>query len=83
MPESSDGEFQTRDLDGQVYFWDTLKEAMASADADDSTVWKVSFSIGHERVRLVRDVDSLIDGSRTSWVYEPITLEVLDYVTTS
>ena len=47
-------EIQSRTNDGELRYFQTLKEAMRDALVD-STVWKISFSLPNgERVRLVR-----------------------------
>jgi hypothetical protein len=46
-------EVQTRNEEGSLCFFPTLKEALDHAKKD-KTVWKVSFSLGEERVRLIR-----------------------------
>jgi hypothetical protein len=56
-------EVQTRNEEGELRFFKTLNEAFDHAEKD-KTVWKISFSFGEERVRLVRK------GKR--WVYEDI-----------
>ena len=56
-------EFQTRsEVNGMRYF-DSLDAAMKAA-AKDSTIWKISFTVGKESVRLVKQ-----DGQ---WIYEPL-----------
>jgi hypothetical protein len=51
MPE---GDIQLRsELNGLRYV-KTLKEALSLAKQDKS-IWKISFSLGEERVRLIRD----------------------------
>lgn len=57
-------EFQTRNVDGELRFFETLKDAM-NYHLEDNTVWKISFTLPTgERVRLV-----YIYGT---WQYEPI-----------
>jgi len=46
-------EVQTRSEVNGLKFFKTVKEAVDEANKDP-TVWKISFSIGKERVRLVR-----------------------------
>jgi hypothetical protein len=46
-------EVQTRSEENGLKFFKTIKEAVKEAEKD-ITVWKISFSIGKERVRLVR-----------------------------
>lgn len=56
---------QTRDAEGALRYYQTLKEAMEYANSNLS-IWKVSFNCeSGERVRLVRDEED-------TWVYEPI-----------
>jgi len=56
-------EFQTRsEVNGMGYF-DSLSAAMKAA-AKDSTIWKISFTVGKESVSLVKR-----DGQ---WIYEPL-----------
>lgn len=50
--------FQTRRQGGELRFFDTLSKALA--DAEDPEVWKVSFTVKEERVRLVRDDRGLL-----------------------
>jgi len=68
--------FQTRSENSGIVQWETLKDAMKAAEKDDS-IWKISFSVGKERVRLVRQ--TLYTQTRLPvvwWVYESISLEV-------
>ena len=59
-------EIQTRNEAGELKFFQTLREARDEA-MRDKTVWKISFSLGEERVRLVRYGEA--------WMYEPIEFE--------
>jgi hypothetical protein len=60
-------EIQTRDNNGELRFFTSMKEAMSYANSNHG-VWKVSFSLPNgERVRLVRLVSD-------SWMYEAINL---------
>jgi len=59
-------EVQTRDESGELKFFKTIKEAFAYA-TQNKEVWKISFSIGEERVRLVR--------THVGFVYEPLIQE--------
>ena len=61
-------EYQTRNVAGSLRFFETFKDAMIHAEIDES-VWKVSFSIHGERIRLVRIMES---GLSFCWRYEPI-----------
>jgi hypothetical protein len=45
----------------------TLKEALRLAD-EDNTIWKISFPLGKERVRLVRG------DNEVNWVLDPIEI---------
>jgi hypothetical protein len=56
-------EVQTRSEETGLGRHDTLGSAMEAARLDP-TIWKISFDLGMERVRLVRDGNG--------WVYEPI-----------
>lgn len=62
----NDKEVQTRDLDGGLRFFETIKEAWAYAGADKK-VWKVSWTDSDtlERVRFVRT-------NSGDWVFEPM-----------
>jgi len=56
-------EFQTRsEVNGMGYF-DSLGAAMKAA-AKDSTIWKISFTVGKESIRLVK--------RDSQWIYEPL-----------
>ena len=46
----------TRRESGELQFFNTLEEALS--DAKDKSVWKISFSFGESRVRLIRGDDS-------------------------
>ena len=62
-------EVQTRNAQGELRFFPTLKAAFAHA-VEDPTVWKVSFELpSDERVRLVRQADR--------WVYVHIMTEAV------
>ena len=52
-------EVQTRNKAGKLRYFSTVKEALAFAQKD-LTVWKISFPLDDERVRLIRDGDSFI-----------------------
>jgi hypothetical protein len=56
-------EFQTRSEVNGMGYYDSLGAAMKAA-AKDSTIWKISFTVGKESVRLVKR-----DGQ---WIYEPL-----------
>lgn len=55
--------FQTRNDDGQTNQWATFAEAKLYAK-HNPYCWKISFSVGSERIRLIRQ-----DGF---WVYQDI-----------
>ena len=54
---------QTRSETNGLRDFDMIKEAIAHAEKD-KTVWKISFAVAGERVRLVRYLDV--------WTYEPV-----------
>ena len=56
-------EFQTRSETNGMGYYDSLEAAMKAAAKDDS-IWKISFTVGKESVRLVKQ-DS-------QWIYEPL-----------
>jgi hypothetical protein len=56
-------EFQTRNEIGELKFFTSFKEALNETKRDE-TVWKISFIVNGENIRLVR--------AMSSWVYEPI-----------
>lgn len=60
-------EVQTRSDEGELRYFDTIAEAMAYAESEP-LVWKVSFAVGDERVRLVRN-------GHGQFVYEPLLAE--------
>jgi hypothetical protein len=55
--------FQTRSEFSGIKEFPSMREALAEANRDTS-VWKISFPLSDERIRLVR--------KGTSWVYQPI-----------
>jgi hypothetical protein len=58
---------QTRSEETGLREHNTLQAAFLTA-ACDPTIWKISFDLGSERVRLVkRDIVS-----KEYWIYEPI-----------
>lgn len=64
-----DGKVQTREENGTLNYFDTIKNAMKFAKSN-KFVWKISFnSEGQERVRLIRE--------NGRFVYEPIELDKL------
>lgn len=63
---------QTRSEETGLNQFNSIKEAMEAAHKD-STIWKVSFSVGNERVRLIKQVlRSSANVSIVWWKYEPI-----------
>lgn len=61
-------EFQTRDCDGALRFFTTIKEAFQYATSNES-VWKVSFTLPTgERVRFIKQEPY------GGWIYEPIEI---------
>lgn len=69
-------EVQTRDQDGALNYYPSIKDAMA-ASAQDCSVWKVSWTDSEtkERVRLVRTTVTTDDGHQGDlWAFEPIEL---------
>ena len=45
--------FQTRDESGGIQEFNTFAEAYEAAK-NDPNIWKISFAVGNERIRLVR-----------------------------
>lgn len=66
-------EFQTRSEETGLRFFSSLKDAMEAAEKD-STIWKISFSVGEERVRLVKANIQTRVGVRTSWELRQIDI---------
>ena len=60
-------EFQTRSEITGLMFFSTLREAFNEANRD-RTIWKISFSVNGEPVRLKRQ---LIDG-QAYWIYSDV-----------
>lgn len=59
-------EVQTRDYDGMLHFYPTVKQAFEAAEVD-KLVWKVSFPTADgARARFVRTDD------QRGWIYEQI-----------
>lgn len=56
--------FQTRSETTGLCIYKTLSAAKEAADTD-KTIWKISFGVGKESVRLVRNENN-------EWVWEPI-----------
>lgn len=56
-------DFQTRSEENGIRSFSTLASAMEAAEKDP-TIWKISFVVGKENVRLVR--------TGAVWIYEPI-----------
>jgi len=69
-------EVQTRSEDGELRFFPTIRGAMDWANEHNDTVWKVSFSVNGERVRLVRYYAR--STGHCFWVYEPIDINWID-----
>lgn len=61
--------YQTRSEENGLAYHDTFGQAWKAA-VSDPTIWKISFAVEEERIRLVRGVDALCD----YWRYEPIKL---------
>jgi hypothetical protein len=57
---------QTRSQNGGLQNFTTIKEAMKHA-WNNKDVWKISFAVGNECVRLTRNEDGY-------WMYDPIYL---------
>lgn len=60
---------QTRSESNGLCYFDTVKEAMDRA-VENTSIRQISFNVGDERVRLVRN-SKLSNG----WIYEPIMNE--------
>lgn len=58
-------EFQTRSEVNGLRYWATFQAAMDHAKFD-STVWKISFNVGNERIILVNN-------DTGHWIYRSIT----------
>lgn len=58
-------EVQTRSEENGIRHFKSIKEAMAHAKKD-SSIWKVSFNVGDEQVRLVK--------KNGEFIYEPLCL---------
>jgi hypothetical protein len=65
---------QTRSEITGIAMHNTLADAYKHSQLDP-TVWKISFQLGDERVRLVRTED--IPGS--SFYYEPMLLDTVEW----
>lgn len=59
----NDKPFQTRSEDSGMDWHSSMEDALEAAKKDLS-IWKISFSVGREMVRLVK--------RNEEWVYEPI-----------
>jgi hypothetical protein len=68
----SEKEVQVSNSDVGLLFFDTIKEAMKYANAHNSA-WKLNFSFGEERVRLVKHREAY--DNFPYWVYEPIEFD--------
>ncbi len=81
MQVTEDPEFQTRSEQTGLNWHKTFQEAIDAAE-QDPTIWKISFSIGSERIRLIKRQLAEFDESDPEqhlgldpyWVYEPIIL---------
>jgi hypothetical protein len=56
-------DFQTRSEENGIRSFSSLASAMEAAEKDP-TIWKISFMVGKENVRLVRN--------HSGWLYEPL-----------
>lgn len=61
-----DKPFQTRSETHGLRSFETLSDALTAAKEDES-IWKISFTVGKEMVRLLRTTGD-------EWVYEPILI---------
>lgn len=57
---------QTRSDQSGMKEFNTLQDAFTEAERD-KTIWKISFMLGSERIRLIR--------SGELWFYEPIQID--------
>lgn len=56
-------DFQTRSEENGMGYFSSLASAMEAAEKDP-TIWKISFVVGKESIRLVRN--------HSGWLYEPL-----------
>jgi hypothetical protein len=56
-------DFQTRSEENGMGYFSSLASAMEAAE-EDPTIWKISFVVGKESIRLVR--------KDLGWLYEPL-----------
>lgn len=56
-------EYQTRSEENGCQYHQSFEEALNAAEKD-KTIWKISFSSGKSRIRLVKNSEG--------WIYEPI-----------
>ena len=64
-------EFQVRNEAGRILFFKTFREAEEHADKDTSA-WKISFAIGDERIRLIKNKEG-------KWEVNNIYLDKLEF----
>lgn len=65
---------QLRNHDGATWEVDTVKQAFETA-INDASIWKISWSEGDNRIRLVRHTTEDEVGTfqtLSQWMYEPI-----------
>ena len=63
---------QVRSEETGIREYPTVLEAFNAAE-DDKTIWKISFSLGEERVRFIRDENQL-----DNWRHEPLITEEIE-----
>lgn len=67
---------QLRNEDGATWEVADVKTAFETADTDVS-IWKISWSEGDHRIRLVRFIlECSPSGHKNAWRYEPLAFEV-------
>jgi len=71
-------EFQTRNQEGELRFFDTFAEALRYANDTDRTVWKISFRFNDEAFRLVRMYDQVVGRHTDTFAYESIDLQNIE-----
>ncbi len=69
--------YQTRSEEGELRYFDTLKEALDHGNRDLS-IWKISFATWNgDRIRLIRR--NTYDGSgKPEWILSPLMQEVVE-----
>jgi hypothetical protein len=60
-------EVQTRSEENGIEIYSSVEEAMNAA-REDPSIWKISFPVGADRIRLIR--------KNNEWVYESLIEEV-------